>query len=266
MSISFNQLHYYSSCSPKSFLHTAYTHLLRPKFIHFARKMAQVRFMGFPETKGSSPSQYDSGGHGDSGVPAIHDAIELIAEKDKRMSYIVELNTLEAEHNRSRHMQKIKYMCSRSNIPVGIEAVFETTFSGYVGIFTKEILDCIYQDIVSVSLLLEFGNLYPPDNLLFVVMIICSNYALKPHIVKAVTPNESAEIYARTVFGSTANWGSSCISNGADWDVDATNENGLWPYRRTLTEKGGENTIVFLIDEGGINISDFVSPFFKSRR
>jgi hypothetical protein len=84
--------------------------------------------------------------------------------------------------------------------------------------------------------------------------------------VKAVTPNESAEIYARTIYGSTANWGSSCISNGADWDVDATNENGLWPYRKTLTEKGGENTIVFLIDEGGIDIFDFVSHFLKSRR
>jgi hypothetical protein len=84
--------------------------------------------------------------------------------------------------------------------------------------------------------------------------------------VKAVTPNESAKIYARTVYGSTANWGSSCISNGADWDLDATNENGLWPYRKTLTEKGGEGTIVFLIDEGGIDIFDFVSHFSISHK
>lgn len=124
--------------------------------------MAQVRFVSFPETRDSSSDQYDFGDHGESGVPvhaAIHDSIELITEKDKRMSYIVELNTHEAEHHRSRHMQKIEYMCSRSEISAGIEAVFETTLCGYVGVFTKEILDSIRQDIVSVPLLWEFGNL-----------------------------------------------------------------------------------------------------------
>jgi hypothetical protein len=118
--------------------------------------------MSFPETRDSSSDQYDFGDHEESGVPvhgASRDSIELTAEKDKRMSYIVELNTHEAEHHRSRHMQKIEYMCSRSDIPAGIEGVFETTFCGYVGVFTKGILDSIRQDIVSVPLLLEFGNL-----------------------------------------------------------------------------------------------------------
>jgi hypothetical protein len=117
--------------------------------------MAQVRFINFPETRDSASEQYGFGGHEEQELQAhgaSHDYIGLTAEKDKRMSYIIELNTQEAEHHRSRHMQKIEYMCSRSVISAGIEAVFETTFCGYVGVFTEEILDSIRQDIVGFSL------------------------------------------------------------------------------------------------------------------
>lgn len=57
----------------------------------------------------------------------------------------------------------------------------------------------------------------------------------------------------------TENWGASRISmDGSDWRASA-DEDGMWPYKVSITEKDGRNTMIFLVDEGAFDRNDFVS-------
>lgn len=74
-----------------------------------------------------------------------------------------------------------------------------------------------------------------------------------------MTTNQVAEMYGDTIIMKTANWGASRISlDGSNWKP-SLKADGKWPYRVSRTEKDGDRTAIFLIDEGDFDSSDFVS-------
>jgi hypothetical protein len=57
------------------------------------------------------------------------------------------------------------------------------------------------------------------------------------------------------------NWGASSISmKSSEWNLKPeTTEPNQWPYVMSRTEKLGDGTMLFLIDQGGFSQEDFVS-------
>lgn len=75
-----------------------------------------------------------------------------------------------------------------------------------------------------------------------------------------LTANQAAEIYAPpTTTVRTRNWGASKISwDQGNWEPKPDSQR-MYPYVKSTREKGGSNTMICLIDEGGFNGDDFVS-------
>lgn len=85
------------------------------------------------------------------------------------------------------------------------------------------------------------------------------NEGKQPTIVHSIVQNQQAEIYGDTLTTTTMNWGASRISSDSNTSWKQIPESGnLWPYRKSSSEKDGEGTIFFLIDQGEFCQDDFV--------
>lgn len=74
--------------------------------------------------------------------------------------------------------------------------------------------------------------------------------------------NQQADIYGDTVTFKTMNWGASRISfDGTTAWKSTPEDGGLWPYRKSSSEKNGEGTMFFLIDQGEFCKDDFVRRY-----
>lgn len=169
--------------------------------------------------------------------------------EDGIASYIVEFQPNLDLEEIIEHMERIQQLCAETGeSSVGIEARLDTVISGYVGVFTQDLIEAISKDSVS--------NLQPAyDNYDGGFCLIMAHQ----DIVRSLTVNQAAEVYGDTVTMKTGNWGASRISlDGSNWNA-SLKADGQWPYRVSRTEKDGNRTAIFLIDEGDFDRSDFVS-------